>query len=465
MKNFMDADFLLTSQVARQLYHEASEDLPLFDCCSHLSAESIALNSRYANLTQLMITTDPYKWRLLRTDGAEEDKISGNAPDWEKFLTYTKALQGAIGHPQYHWTHLELQRIFDISEPLSETTARRIWDECSEKLKSPEFSTQGLLHRFQVHTVYTAEDLLSELKAHQRLRSNTALQVKVRPTYCPDKALQLSQAGFGQFITKLGEISGQSINSLPDLLNALERRMDFFHAQGCRCAVHLMESVPRVDLDEEKADRAFRSALSGKPLKGKQIAGYKSLLYVKLGQLYARRNWVQQYHIGNMRDNNQRVFALYGGDDVFESASDKPFARNLSHLLDAQDMTMSLPKTVLYCTKPADIPVIGSMIGNYQQSGLPNKVQIGLPQGFHNQRDGIQSHLRSLAGASLLRHHIGATSDGHSFASFSMHEYFRRILCETIGTWVEQGEYPNDLPLLKNIVRDISFHNAVAYFS
>ncbi len=465
MKSFMDADFLLTGSIARLLYHEASEELPLFDCRSNLSAEEIALNSRYENLTQMMLAQDPAKRRLLRTDGADEEKITGNATDWEKFLAYAIALQGAIGHPQYHLTHLELRRIFDITEPLSENTARRIWDEASEKLKSPEFSTQDLLRRFQVHTVYTADDLLSELKAHQRLCSNAALQVKVRPIFCPDKALQLSRAGFGQYISKLGEISGQGIGSLPDLLSALEKRVDFFHAQGCRSAVHHMASVPRVDLDEEKADKTLRSALAGQPLKGKQIVGFQSLLYVKLGQLYAKRNWVQQYQFNAVTDTDGGMSVRLGEDTGIRYASDEPFTRNLSDLLDAQDMTMSLPKTVIYCTKPADISLIGSIAGNYRQPGLPCKMQIGLPGDIHNQRDNVRVCLQGLAGASLLRHSFGFSSEGSSFAGFSRHEYFRRILCDTIAGWAEQGEYPNDLPLLKDIVRDISFHNAVAYFS
>jgi glucuronate isomerase len=429
-KSFMDADVLLTGPVAVQLYHGAAEDTPLFDYSSHLNVEAIALNSQYENLTHLMLAQDHCKWRLMLTDGTEEDKIRGSAADWEKFLAYAKALQGAIGNPLYHMTHLEFQRIFDISEPLDETSARHIWDACNEKLQSPEFSTQGLLNRFKVHTVYTAEDPLSELKAHQRLRSNAALQVKVRPAFCPNRALQIKQAGFVQYISNLGEVSGQSINSLPDFLSALEKRIDFFHAQGCRSADHAMETVPRVDLDEEKADKTFRGALTGQPLKCKQVAGFQSLLYVKLGQLYARRNWVQQYRIGSMHDINRRVFALYGSDSGFESASDEPFARNLSLLLDAQDKTLSLPKTIIYCANPADNPVIASIIGNFQQAGIACKMQMGLPSHFQRQHDCIRTHLQNLAGASLLKHHLGMTSDSHSIAGLSRHEYFRRILCD-----------------------------------
>lgn len=464
MKSFMGDDFLFTSSAARQLYHEGAEHLPIFDYCSHVSADAIALNNQFESLSQLLLAHDHYAWRLMLTDGVEEDKIRGTAPDREKFLAYAKVLQGAIGHPLYHWTHLALRRIFDVNEPLNQSTAHHIWDECNEKLKSPEFSVQGMLTKFRVHTVCTAEDPLSDLKAHQRIRSNAALQFKMRPTFCPDKALQIGQAGFTQFILKLGEIYGQSINNLQDLLSALEKRIDYFHAAGCRSADHTMASPAQVVLDEEKADKAFRSALLGQPLKGKQVAGFQSLLYVALGQQYAKRNWVQQYHIGSIHNDSQRISALYGNDSGFDSVTDEPATRNLSQLLDAQDATASLPRTVLYSVNPAQNLAIASMISNFQQSGIPCKIQMGPPRRFHNQHEGIRDHLLGLANASLLKRHIGMTSDSPSFAGFSRHEYFRRILCETIGNWVEYGEYPNDLPYLTDMVRDISFHNAVAFF-
>ena len=464
MKDFMGNDFLLTSSTARQLYHEGAENLPVFDYCSHLNADAIAQDSQFENLSQLLMAHDHDTRRLMLADGVEEDKIMGNAPDWEKFLAYTKVLHGAIGHPLYHWMHMELRRVFDVKESLDQSTARHIWDECNEKLKSPEFSTQGLLKKFNIHTVCTAEDPLSELKAHHRIRSNVALQFKVRPTFCPDKALQIGQAGFTQFVLKLGEICGQSINNLQDLLSALEKRIDYFHAAGCRSADHAMASPPKIGLDEEKADKAFRSALFGQPLKDKQIASFQSLLYVHLGQHYAKRNWVQQYHIGSMRNNKQRVPAIYSNDEGFDSVTDEPIARNLSLLLDAQDATASLPRTVLYCINPSENLVIASMISNLQQSGIPCKLQIGPPGRFQNQKECISSYLLGLANTSLLRHHIGMTSDSPSFARFSRHEYFRRILCETIGDWVESGEYPNDLPYLLEVVRNISFHNAIAFF-
>lgn len=464
IKPFMDVEFLLTGRLASQLFHESAEQMPIFDYHSHLSADAIAANQPFQNLTHLLLANDHYKWRMMLTDGVEEDLIRGNAPDWDKFLAYARVLQGAIGNPLYHWTHLELQRIFGIHEPLNEHTAKRIWDECNEKLGSPDYRPQALLERFGVRTIYTAEEPLSGLKAHQQLINQPAVKVRVRPTFSPDAAMQIDQPGFAAFIAKLGETTNKTIRSLSDLLEALESRVDFFHAVGCRTADHRMETVPRFRLDEEKADRALKSALSGQLVKAKQADTYRTVLLIKLGLLYARRNWVQQYHIGSLRNTNQRMYALYGPDVGFDSVSDAPIADNLSRLLDAQERVMSLPRTILYCINPAHSYVVGSMIGNFQQSDLQGKLQIGPPWRFYNQRDGIQSHLQLLSNLSLLNRSIGMTADSRSFASFSRHEYFRRILCERIGIWVSYGEFPNDIGALRTIVRDICYHNAARYF-
>lgn len=464
IKPFMDEEFLLTSQLGSQLYHESAEHVPIFDFHSHLNADAIADNRPFENLTHLLLTHDHYKWRMMLTDGVEEDLIRGNAPDWEKFLAYARVLQGAIGNPLYHWTHLELQRIFNIHEPLNEQTARRIWDECNEKLASPEYRPQALLERFHVRTIFTSEDPLSNLKAQQTLINQPTFKVRVRPTFCPDAALQIDQPGFTAFMGKLGELTNKTIRGLSDLMEALEARIDFYHAVGCRCADHRMDTIPRFRLDEEKADRTLRSALAGQPVRTKQTDTFRTVMLVKLGLLYARRNWVQQYHIGSLPNTNQRMYALYGPDVGFDSVSDAPIAANLFQLLDAQERVMSLPKTILYCINPAHNYVVGSMIGNFQQSGVQGKLQIGPPWRFYHQRDGIQSHLRLLANLSLLNRNIGMTADSRSFASFSRHEYFRRILCECIGVWVSYGEYPDDMNALRAMVRDICYHNAVRYF-
>lgn len=464
MKPFMDEEFLLTGNLASQLYHESAEQMPIFDYHSHLDAQVLAENSPFENLTHLLLANDHYKWRMMLTDGVEEELIRGNAPDWDKFLAYARVLQGAIGNPLYHWTHLELQRVFGIKEPLSEQTAKSIWDECNEKLKSPEYRPQALLERFQVRTIYTAEGPLSVLKAHQQLINQPPVKLRVRPAFSPDAAIQIDQPGFSAFVGQLSELTGKPIRGLGDLVDALENRIDYFHAVGCRSADHRLPDIPAFRLDEEKADRALKNVLSGQPIKRKQADIYRSALLVKLGLLYARRNWVQQYHIGSLQNTNQRMYALYGADVGFDSVSDAPIAENLSKLLDAQERMMSLPKTILYCINPAHSYVVGSMIGNFQQSNTQSKLQMGPPWRFHHQRDGIQSHLRLLANLSLLNRSIGMTADSRSFVSFSRHEYFRRILCEVIGVWVTYGEFPNDISTLLGIVRDICYHNAVRYF-
>lgn len=461
----MGPDFLLSSHLARQLYHEAAAEMPIFDFHSHLSAAAIASNDSFENLSHLMLTGDHHKWRLLMTDGVDEELIRGNADDWDKFLAYARVLQGAIGHPLYHWTHLELQRIFDIHEPLSENTAKRVWDICNERLKSPEYSAQGLLSLFRVRTVYTAEDPLDELKAHQRLRSNPSVRIRLRPTFCPDRVLSPDESGFADYIGKLAGMAGLSIRSLPDLMAALERRMDFFHAQGCRTADHGLVLVPRMRLNEERAEKAFQAALQGQPLSAKQLHSYQALMYVSLGLQYAKRNWVQQYHIGSLGGNNQRMYALYGDDAGFDAASDAPLAQGLARLLDAQDRSMSLPKTVLYGINPGYHDVIASLMDSFQQPHVRSKMQLGPPWRFHNHAGGLRRYLRSLASHSLLSRSIGMTADSRCFASFSRHEYFRRVLCQLVAEWVSAGEYPEDVTYLKTMVRNIAYHNAVAYFA
>ncbi len=464
MKPFMDADFLLTNPVSRQLYREAADAMPVYDYHSHLSSQSIAQNERYENLTHLLLSRDHYKWRLLLTAGVAEDKIRGNASDWEKFLSFARVLQGAVGNPLYHWTHLELQRLFDIHEPLNEQTARRIWDMCNEKLRGDDFRAQAIINRYRVHSLFTCEDALSDLAPCLTLQNAPEFKPRLKPIFCPDQAVLIHQNGFSDYISKLSSKTSIPIKSTADLLRALEQRMDYFHAMGCRTADHMLDPVPRCHPDEEAADKALRAAMAGEPLKRKQVDSFESLMYIRLGLLYARRNWVQQYHIGSLRNTNQRMYAMYGTNVGFDSVSDQAIADNLSQLLDAQNRSMSLPKTILFGINPAHNYVLGSMIGNYQQSEVEGKMQMGPPWRFQNHRDGISEYLRGLSNLSLLSCSIGMTADCRSIASFSRHEYFRRILCETIGVWVEFGEYPTDMNYLKGMVRNICYHNALGYF-
>lgn len=463
MKLFLGEDFLLSTPTARQLYHDAARDMPIYEYYSRLATNLVAGDEEVQNLSHLLLSHDHHAWRAMQTAGVPEELIRGNGDDWEKFLAYAKVLQSAIGNPLFHLTHMTLNRLFGITETLNEGSARAIWDHCNERLKSPDMRAQSLLARYRVQSVCINEEPLSELTSYRRAQTSQT-RIKLYPIFFPGRFLSPTQSGFADSVARLGDLTGGSIRSVADLITALEKRMDYFHAHGCRAADHSLDSLPSFVPDEERAERAFRAALGGNPIKGKQLASYLSLMQLRLGLLYAKRGWVQHYHISALRDTNQRMYALYGGDTGFDALNDAPIAQNLSRLLDAQDRSMSLPKTVLYSANPSQNAALIALMGSHQQAGVSGKMQMGAPWRFQNHRGGIEMHLKSLASMSLLNHSIGMTAGGAAIGSFSRHEYFRRILCDTIGNWVEAGEFPADIPLLKAMVRAIAYQNAAGFF-
>lgn len=464
MKAFLSDDFLLRTDTAKKLYHEAAADLPIYEYYGRMDAEAIVANRPYENLTQLLLAQDHHAMRAMQTAGVDEALIRGNGDDWEKFLAFVRVLQTAIGHPLYHLTHLALRRLLGINEILSENNARSVWEAGIERLQSPENRPQGLLERCRVNTLCRNELPHSPLKPYQ-LASSHGMPLTLRPIFCADGLLNIQQSSFADELKQLGAASRINIRSLEDMLAALEVRMDLFHAAGCRAADHSMDAIPRFDPDPEKAERAFRAAQSGSPVRGKAAQSYQSLFYVRLGLLYARRGWVQHYHISALRNTNQRMSALYGQNTGFDAVGDAAIATRLSKLLDAQDRSLSLPRTVLYSANPAQNAVLIALMGSYQQSGIEGRMQLGAPWRFQNHYAGIRSQLHDLAGMSLLSHNIGMTAGGGSIASIVRHEYFRRILCDLLGQWVEAGEFPPQMQLLKGLVRRLSYQNAAAYFS
>ncbi len=464
MKPFMDKDFLLTTDAARELFHDAAEHMPILDFHCHLNPNEIAENTRFRNIGHLMLGGDHYKWRAMLSYGVEERLIRGDADDKEKFLAYARMLPNAIGNPLYHWTHLELQRVFDIYEPLNEQTAESVWERTSEMLTREEFRARGLIDRFHVDALCTTDDPADDLAAHKRIAEASDLNARVLPAFRPDKAINIDRPGFAEYIARLSASAGVQIRCLDDLLSALDARVDYFHALGARISDHALDEVPVGEIDMRKAEKALRAALSGEEIKDKHAASYKLVVLCALGEMYNKRGWAQQYHIGAMRNNNSRMFAAYGPDVGFDSIIDSPVARGLSRLLDEQDRRGALPKTVLYNLDPSVNAVIGSMIGNFQQSGTRGKMQMGAAWWFLDQRDGMTEQIKWLANLGLLSQFVGMLTDSRSFISYPRHEYFRRILCETLGNWVEYGEYPADMPFLKGMVRDICFGNAKAYF-
>lgn len=464
MKSFLDEDFLLSTETARILYHDAAKSMPIIDYHCHLSPQEIAQNISFRNVGHLLLGGDHYKWRAMLSFGIEERLIRGDGEDKEKFFAYAKMLPHAIGNPLYHWTHLELRRVFGIEETLNEKTAPAIWDACNELLALDEYRSQRLIEKFHVDTLCTTDDPVDDLKWHQQIVVDGTLSAKVLPAFRPDKAVNVERQGFAEYIKKLSQAAGMAIRSTEDVIGALEKRVDYFHNAGCRISDHALDTVPYAEVEMKKADHTLRDALAGEPVSEKQAAHYRTAVLTALGEMYHRRGWVQQYHIAAMRNNNTRILKTYGPDVGFDSILDAPIAYNLSRLLDAQEKKNALPKTILYSLNPAANAAIGTMLGNFQQSGIPGKIQMGSAWWFLDQRDGMAEQMSVLANLGLLSRFVGMLTDSRSFVSYPRHEYFRRILCDLIGGWVENGEYPNDLDFLKSMVQDICYHNAKAYF-
>ncbi len=464
MQPFMDENFLLSTETARTLYHEAAKEMPIIDYHCHLSPAEIAGNVRFENITQLMLGGDHYKWRAMLSWGVEERLIRGDGDPREKFIAYADTLSHAIGNPLYHWTHLELQRVFGIDEPLTKDNAGVIYDLTSEMLRGDDFRAQALIDRFNVDYLCTTDDPVDDLHYHRAIAEEGALRARVLPAFRPDKAMNIDRAGFPEYIRQLGQAAGMEIRSAADVLTALERRVEYFHACGARISDHGMETVPWGEPSFKQADKAFQAAMAGEEMKQKHIDSYRTVILAGLGGMYAQRGWVQQYHIGAMRNNNTAMFRRYGPDVGFDSIIDQPIAHNLSRLMDLQDSQGQLPKTILYTLNPAANAAVGTMLGNFQQGGVRGKIQYGSAWWFLDQKDGMEEQMRTLANLGVLGAFVGMLTDSRSFISYPRHEYFRRILCNLIGRWVENGEYPNDTEFLKGMVRDISYNNAKAYF-
>ena len=463
MKKFMDADFLLENEVAKKLYHDYAEAMPIYDYHCHISPKMIAENHQFANIGELMLGGDHYKWRVMLSNGVEEQFIRGDASWFDKWMAFASSLKYCIGNPMYHWTHLELQRVFGIDDILSEKTAEDIWNRANALLATEEYRCHGLIEKFGVKLICTTDDPIDDLQYHKAIAAMDTSFV-VYPAWRPDKLINIDRAGFAEYIAALSEVSGVACKDMDGVLKALEVRLDYFHAAGARVADHAMDTVPYARPCAEKADAVMAKALAGETLTAEEVAAYKSYLWVKLGAMYKARGWVQQYHIGAMRNNNPRMFEKYGPDVGFDSIDDTCIAQNLSHLMADQEREGNLPKTILYCLNPKDNYVIGTMLGNFQGDCIPGKIQFGSGWWFCDQQFGMIEQMKSLASLGLLGRFVGMLTDSRSFISYTRHEYFRRILCNLIGKWVENGEYPEDYEVLGELVKGISYNNAVEYF-
>ncbi|AEJ18784.1 glucuronate isomerase [Gracilinema caldarium] len=473
MKHFMNKDFLLQTKTARWLYHEVASQEPIFDYHCHLNPREIAENRRFTNITQIWLGGDHYKWRAMRSNGIDERYITGDTPDYEKFLAWARTIPQTIGNPLYHWTHLELQRYFGITEPLDEATALQIWEKANQALKeNSELSVFGIFKKFNVYAVGTTDDPADSLEWHAVLQQEKQTTTKVLPSFRPDKAIHCHQKGFADYIQQLGKAAGISITNLTDLLSALEKRMDHFNKLGCRASDHALEYPPFTlatngtvgSLWENEVDTIFKKAMTGEKLTIEETDRYRTFILVYLGKAYKKRGWVMQLHLAALRNNNSRRFIQFGPDTGFDAVHDHPVAANLSGLLDLMDQHNNLPKTILYSLNPKDYYTIGTLMGCFQGDEIPGKIQFGSAWWFCDHRDGMEEQMRVLGNLGLLPRFVGMLTDSRSFLSYPRHEYFRRILCNMLGQWVEDGEIPSDRRLLSSIVQNIAFRNAKEYF-
>ncbi|MBE6625804.1 MAG: glucuronate isomerase [Ruminococcaceae bacterium] len=463
MKKFMDKDFILETETASKLYHEYASDMPIFDFHCHLNVSEIYEDKKFRNITEAWLGGDHYKWRLMRQLGIDESYITGDKSDWEKFEKFAEVMPYAIGNPIYHWTHLELKRFFGIDDLLSPATAKSIYDRCNEKLET--LTARELIKMSNVKKLFTTDDPIDDLHFHKLIAEDDSFDVVVGPAFRPDKVINIELPTFIPYIEKLGEVCGFKIETIADLCKALESRIEFFDSMGCVCSDHALDVVMYAPATVADFEAVFQKAMSGKMLTQLEVEQYKGAILVFLGREYAKRNWVQQYHIGALRNNSKRYMGLLGPDTGFDAIEDQTFAKKLSMLLDKLDSTDELPKTILYCLNPRDNEVLATIINCFQQAGTVSKMQFGSGWWFNDQKDGMQRQLMSLSQVALLSKFVGMLTDSRSFLSYTRHEYFRRILCNMLGNLIENGEYPCDIEFVGQIVRDICYNNAVAYFT
>ncbi|MBX9966246.1 glucuronate isomerase [Priestia aryabhattai] len=465
MKNFMDDHFLLTNETAAHLYNSYAKDMPIIDYHCHLNPQEIYENKQFASLTNVWLDGDHYKWRLMRANGIEEEKITGSASDYEKFLAWAKTVPMTIGNPLYHWTHLELKRFFDIDEVLNEQTAPSIWEKANEKLRSGKFGARDLITRSNVKVICTTDDPTDSLEYHMKLRDVQGFETRVFPSFRPDKGLEINQEGFKSWIAKLQDCSHRSIHTYDDLLKALESRARFFHSMGGRLSDHALNKMVYTKTSKEEVSEIFLKALKGEGVSAEEESKYKSYTLIFLGKLYNELGWAMQFHLHALRNNNTKMFRQLGPDTGYDSMYDGEVAEPLVQLLDQMDVQNSLPKTILYSLNPKDNYVLASIIGSFQGNGIPGKLQLGTAWWFNDQREGMLEQMKALSNVGLFSRFIGMLTDSRSFLSYTRHEYFRRLVCSLIGTWVEEGEVPNDQQLLEQIVKGICYENAKDYFS
>jgi glucuronate isomerase len=461
---FMDEDFLLATETARELYHNCAEHVPILDYHCHISPREIAEDQRFENIARIWLSGDHYKWRQMRSNGVNEAYITGDAPDFEKFCQWAQTLEKAIGNPLYHWSHLELQRYFGYHGTLGTETARKVWELCRNRLLQEDMSARGIMKASNVTLVCTTDDPADDLYWHQKIRQDESFQIQVLPAFRPDRAIAIEQPDFVGYMQQLGQAAELKITDFADFLDALHKRMDVFHELGCKASDHGLLYVPWMEQDDDEASKIFAAKLRGEVISQEEVLKFKTSVLLWLGREYEKRDWVMQLHFGVTRNNNSRMFHKIGPDTGFDGIYNQVPITQLSKFLNALCQDENLPKTILYSLNPGDNAALVALMGCFQEAGASGKIQQGSAWWFNDHKHGMEEQLTTLASLGLLGNFVGMLTDSRSFLSYTRHEYFRRIFCNLVGSWVEHGEYSSDWNLLEQLVKDVCYNNAVRYF-
>ncbi len=464
MKQFMDRDFLLSTDTAKQLYHDYAAKMPILDYHCHINPQEIAEDRKFDNITQVWLGGDHYKWRQMRSNGVEEAYITGDASDREKFQKWAETLEKLIGNPLYHWSHLELQKYFGYTGHLSGDTAEEVWNLCNEKLRQDSMSVRNIIRQSNVTLICTTDDPADTLQWHEKIAADTTFDVQVLPAWRPDKAMNVEKPDFADYMAKLSNVSGVQITDFASLKEALKIRMDYFASHNCSVSDHALEYVMYAPADDARIDAILAKGLAGQPVSKEEELTFKTAFMLFVAKEYNRRDWVMQLHYGCKRDNNAYMYQKLGADTGFDCINNYAPSAQMADFLNALSATNEIPKTIIYSLNPNDNASIGTILGCFQSAGTAGRIQQGSAWWFNDHKAGMTEQMTSLANLGCLGNFIGMLTDSRSFLSYTRHEYFRRIMCELIGGWVENGEYPADEKALKNIVEGISYNNAVKYF-
>ena len=463
---FIHEDFLLGGDEARRLYHEYAEGMGIIDYHCHLPPEDIAKDKRWENITQVWLYGDHYKWRAMRANGIDEKYCTGEASDYEKFEKFAETMEYLLRNPLYHWTQLELKRYFDVSELLGPKTAEAIWEKCNAKIQQKVFSSRGLMKQSGVVLACTTDDPTDSLSHHEAIAADESFEVSVFPTWRPDKGMAVEDAGaFNEWLDTLAAAANVDIRDFGSYMDALNKRHSFFHEHGCRLSDHGLETAYACDYTHGEIDAIFTKVRGNKELSGEEMQKFKSAMLYEFGIMDCEQGWTQQYHFGALRNNNSQMFAKLGADTGFDSIGDSQIAKSLSRLLDRLDSQGNLAKTIFYNLNPGDNEVLATMAGNFQDSSVAGKMQLGSGWWFLDQKNGMEQQIETLSQLGLLRRFVGMLTDSRSFLSYTRHEYFRRILCNILGGDIAAGLIPNDMKLVGKMVRDICYNNAASYFN